>query len=89
MSNYEVVVLGCINFFYYKDMVKKLCFLNVSIIDGNIGIVKNLKRILKEMNLLNEGNGSIIFYNLGIRVEDKVGVYRYNMLFKRMDSINE
>ena len=40
------------------------------------------------MNLLNEGNGSITFYNSGIIVEDKAGLDRYNRLFKRLDSIN-
>lgn len=50
---------------------------------------KNLKRILKEMNLLNEGHGNITFYNSGIRVEDKAVLDKYNRLFERMDNINE
>lgn len=89
LSNYEAVVLGCTHFSYYKDMVRKLFPSNVSIIDGNIGTAKNLKRMLKEMNSLNEGNGNITFYNSGIIVDDKAGLDRYDRLFKRLDSINE
>lgn len=70
-------------------MVRKLVPSNVSIIDGNIGTAKNLKRILKEMNLLNEGHGNITFYNSGIRVEDKAVLDKYNRLFERLDNINE
>lgn len=89
LSNYEAIVLGCTHFSYYKDMVKNLFPSDVSIIDGNIGTAKNLKRILKEMNLLNEGSGKITFYNSGIRVDNKLELDRYNRLFKRLDSINE
>lgn len=89
LNNYEAIVLGCTHFSYYKDMVRKLVPSNVSIIDGNIGTAKNLKRILKEMNLLNEGHGNITFYNSGIRVEDKAELDRYSRLFERMDNINE
>lgn len=89
LNNYEAIVLGCTHFSYYKDMVKKLFPSDVSIIDGNIGTAKNLKRILKEMNLLNEGNGGITFYNSGFKAEDKAELDKYSKLFKRLDSINE
>lgn len=88
LNNYEAIVLGCTHFSYYKDMVRKLFPSDVSIIDGNIGTAKNLKRILKEMNSLNEGNGDITFYNSGVKVEDKAELDKYDRLFKRLDSIN-
>ncbi|APM37981.1 glutamate racemase [Clostridium kluyveri] len=89
LSNYETIVLGCTHFSYYKDMFRKLLPSHVNIIDGNIGTAKNLKRILKEMNSLNEGNGSITFYNSGFKIEDKAELDKYNRLFKRLDTINE
>lgn len=88
LSNYEAIVLGCTHFSYYKDMVRKLFSTSVNIIDGNIGTAKNLQRILNEMNLLNEGNGNITFYNSGVKVDDEEGLDRYKILFKRLDKIN-
>ncbi|MBL4930803.1 glutamate racemase [Clostridium paridis] len=89
MKNYETIVLGCTHFSYYKDMFKKLVQPHVNIIDGNYGTANNLKRILKEMNSLNDGNGDISFYNSGVKVEDKIELARYDKLFKRLHDINE
>lgn len=89
LSNYETVVLGCTHFSYFKDMFRTLFPSHVNIIDGNIGTAKNLKRILKEMNSLNEGNGNITLYNSGCKIEDKAELDKYNRLFKRLDTINE
>ncbi|MDS0527676.1 glutamate racemase [Clostridium sp. SHJSY1] len=87
LSNYGTIVLGCTHFSYYKDMFRKLFSSNVNIIDGNYGTAKNLKRILREKNLLNEGSGNITFYNTGLKVEDKAELDKYNRLFKRLDII--
>lgn len=57
-------------------------------IDGNIGTVKNLKWTLEKKKSLNEGNGNIIFYNSGVKVEDKTKLNNYSKLFKRLDEIN-
>lgn len=89
LHNYETVVLGCTHFSFYKDMFRKLLPSYVNIIDGNIGTVKNLKRILEEMNTLNEGSGNITFYNSGTKIEDKSKLDNYRKLFKRLDVINE
>jgi len=89
LRKYDTVVLGCTHFPYYKDMFRKLLPQHVSIIDGNNGTIKNLKRILEEMNSLNEGNGCITFYNSGSKIEDKSELDKYNRLFKRLDIINE
>ncbi|WP_010246426.1 glutamate racemase [Acetivibrio cellulolyticus] len=88
-NNYETIVLGCTHFSYFKDMFRKLALSHIKVIDGNIGTANNLKRILKEMNSLNEGNGSITFYNSGFKIQDKAGLDKYNRLFKRLDTINE
>ncbi|WP_055669707.1 glutamate racemase [Desnuesiella massiliensis] len=89
LNNYETLVLGCTHFSYYKDMFRKLLPSHVNIIDGNIGTAKNLERILKEMNLLNKGNGSITFFNSGFKVEDKNELDKYNILLKGLDAINK
>lgn len=88
LNNFETIVLGCTHFSFYKNMFEKLFPSNINIIDGNIGTVKNLERTLKEMNSLNEGNGSITFFNSGFKIEDKTKLDKYNELFKILDSIN-
>ncbi len=89
LCNYETIVLGCTHFPYYKDMFRKLLPPEVSIIDGSIGTVKNLKRILEEKDLLKEGNGSITFYHSGLKVEDNIILDKYIGLLKRLDTINK
>lgn len=88
LSRYETTVLGCTHFPFYKNMFRKLLPPYVSIIDGNIGTVKNLKRILTERNSLNEGSGNIVFYDSGLKVEDKTKLDKYKGLFKKLDAIN-
>lgn len=89
LSKYETIVLGCTHFSYYKDMFRRLFSSHINIIDGNIGTAKNLKRILEERNSLNEGNGNIIYYNSGCKVDNKAKLYEYSKLFKRLDFVNE
>lgn len=89
VNSYEAIVLGCTHFSFYKDMFRKLFPPDTSIIDGNRGTVKNLKRTLGEMNALNEGNGNIVFYNSDCRVEDKTKLDQYSRLFRRLDAISE
>ncbi|WP_454054092.1 glutamate racemase [Clostridium sp. Marseille-Q7071] len=88
LNNYETIVLGCTHFSFYKNVFKKLLPSNTNIIDGNIGTVKNLKRTLKEMNSLNEGNGNVTFFNSGFKIEDKTKLDKYSKLFKILDDIN-
>jgi glutamate racemase len=88
LNDYNAIVLGCTHFLFYKDMFKKLLPAHINIIDGNIGTVKNLSRILSEMNSINEGSGNIVYYNSGIKIEDKINLDKYRQLFKRLDVIN-
>ncbi len=85
LSNYGTVVLGCTHFTFFKDMIKKLLPEDVDIIDGNMGTVNNLRRILEEMNLLDGGNGNIDFYNSGVRVEEQEKLRQYKDLLKQLD----
>lgn len=89
LNNYETIVLGCTHFSFYKNIFRKILSSDTDIIDGNIGTARNLKRILGEMNSLNEGSGNITFYNSGLKVEDKVKLDKYKELFKELDTINE
>ncbi len=89
LNNYETIVLGCTHFSFFKDMFRKILPSQVDIIDGNLGTAKNLKRILKESNSLNERKGSITFYSSGFKVEDNAELDKYKRLLERLDTINE
>ncbi|WP_406242474.1 glutamate racemase [Tissierella carlieri] len=89
LNNYETIVLGCTHFSFYKDIFRKILPADTDIIDGNIGTVKHLKRILEKMDAINEGDGNIIFYNSGRKVENKEKLANYGELFKRLDIINK
>ncbi len=86
-GDYEAVVLGCTHFIFYRDMFRKLFPPETEIIDGNLGTVKNLRRILTEKSLLNGGSGDVVFYNSGVRVEDSEILDGYKKLFERLDGI--
>lgn len=86
LTQYGTIVLGCTHFPFFKDGFRKILPPGVEIIDGNMGTVKNLKRILKENNLLNDGSGQVVFYNSG-KEADGYQVERLNRFFKRLKDI--
>lgn len=88
LKKYKTIVLGCTHFPFFKDMFRKVLPAQIDMIDGNMGTVKNLKRILEDRNLLNDGNGNIVFYNSGHMVNDKDKLNLYDSLLQRLDKIN-
>ncbi len=84
-NEYGTVVLGCTHFPFYKDFFRKLLPPSVNIIDGSAGTANNLKRILTDMNSLEEGKGTIVFYHSGVEVTDKSALKNYRNLIRRMD----
>lgn len=85
---YKTIVLGCTHFSYYKDMFRKILPPAINIIDGNTGTINNLKRILEQNNIINEGNGDITFYNSGLEINNSEKADKYKHLFKTLDKIN-
>lgn len=63
LSGIKNVVLGCTHFIFYKEYLKGILGDDIEIIDGNLGTAKNLLNVLKNNSLLNEGLGSVEFYN--------------------------
>lgn len=53
-DNIAAVVLGCTHFIFLKDILFDYFKSKPLLIDGNLGTVNNLKRILKNQNLLND-----------------------------------
>ena len=59
------VVLGCTHYPFVKDTIAKIVGDNVAIIDGGEGTAREIKRRLKEKDLLTDREevGSITIYN--------------------------
>lgn len=58
----DAVVLGCTHYSLIKEEIKKV-LPNAIILDGNIGVSREVKRILEDKNLLNSNGGNIIIQN--------------------------
>lgn len=88
MMNYGAVVLGCTHYPFFKGLFARLLPKDILIVDGNLGTVKNLKRILTQNNNKPEGTGQIDFYQSGVKIEDMDVVRRYYGLMERLDRMD-
>lgn len=62
LKTIDSIVLGCTHFVFYRKYFNNL-FNHINIIDGNLGTCKQLKRILREKNALNDEEGSVEILN--------------------------
>ena len=53
-ASVSTVVLGCTHFLFLKDALQQVFPAGVTFIDGNLGTVRQLKRVLAEHDLLRE-----------------------------------
>lgn len=84
LSEYGTVVLGCTHFPLFKDAFRSLLLEDTDIIDGSLGTVNNLKRILEGKGELSDGKGSVKYYNSGKLSEDRE---KYEFLLSRIERI--
>lgn len=61
----DAAVLGCTHYVFLKDAIAR-ALPGVPLVDGNEGTARQLKRVLEEKGLLNDGNtGSVRLYTSG------------------------
>lgn len=66
LDRYGTVVLGCTHFPFFKDSFLKLFPECTDIIDGSVGTVKYLKKILEEKHMISQlGWGEVEFFSSG------------------------
>lgn len=66
LKQYGTVVLGCTHFPFYKSTFRMLFSPGIHIIDGNLGTVNYLKKILAEKKLRSDsGRGDVVYYSSG------------------------
>lgn len=77
LSRYGAVVLGCTHFIYFERHIRELFPPDTALINGNLGTVRNLQRILAERGLDCAGTGAVEFFRSGEKVGDLTGVWEY------------
>jgi glutamate racemase len=83
IASYGTIVLGCTHFLYFRDILQKYIPHDISIIDGNLGTINNLKRILSESNKIDEGSGKVTFYISGNKVENEEELLKFQLLLEK------
>lgn len=87
LKQYGTIVLGCTHFPYFERSIKKLFLEEVDIISGSIGTAKNLSRILKARNEIDDGTGDIKYFKSGYQVEDQFTLSHYQELLIMLDEL--
>ncbi len=85
LEAYGELVLGCTHFNYFKDSFAKLLPKSVRMIDGSIGTVNQLKRILEQKNQLEENEGAIRYFASGRELTAEEDLRRMKMLHERLE----
>ncbi|SHI99857.1 glutamate racemase [Dethiosulfatibacter aminovorans DSM 17477] len=65
LEEFSAIVLGCTHFVYFKNILEKMVPENISVIDGNLGTISHLIKILKENDKYVESVGSVEYYVSG------------------------
>ena len=61
----DAVVLGCTHFVFLRPILKNILPQTVSVLDGNEGTARQLRRVLAGKDLLSDGPGSVILETSG------------------------
>ena len=85
LENYGELVLGCTHFNYFKDTFAKLLPSGVKMIDGSVGTVNHLKRILEQRKQLEENEGKIRYFASGRELILTEELNRMDALHERLE----
>jgi len=59
LTKVDAVVLGCTHYVFLRPILKDILPDNVSVLDGNLGTARQLRRVLAANDLLADGQGSV------------------------------
>lgn len=65
LTKVDAVVLGCTHYVFLRPVLKEILPENVSVLDGNEGTARQLRRVLTANNLLADGQGSVTLETSG------------------------
>ncbi len=87
-SQYSALVLGCTHFNYFKDTMRELLPPSVSILDGNEGTVRELRRRMAEQGIEEEkGKPHVTYYYSGREVCDPEELSRIDTAMRRLAEV--
>lgn len=90
LDEYSEFVLGCTHFNYFKDSYKKILPKGIHLIDGCEGTVKQLERVLKSANKIeNNDNPNVTYYLSGRKVTKNEELNKFYQLHKRLDGMRK
>lgn len=76
----SAVVLGCTHYPFIKEALIKVINADIAVIDGSVGTVRQLKRVLEQRNLLNKSNEKGNVKILNSKEEDRLIKLSYDLL---------
>jgi glutamate racemase len=91
LDKYGELVLGCTHFNYFKDSLRKLLPQNVRLIDGSVGTVNQLARVLG-ITLQNAGyinDSNVDYYYSGRQITDLKELEHIQGLHKRLEEMRD
>ncbi len=65
LTKVDAIVLGCTHYVFLRPILKEILPDGVSVLDGNEGTARQLRRVLTERNLLSAGEGSVTLETSG------------------------
>ena len=65
LTKVDAVVLGCTHYVFLRPILKEILPENVSVLDGNVGTARQLRRVLTAKDLLSDGPGSVTLETSG------------------------
>lgn len=87
LEEYGELVLGCTHFNYFKDSFRKLLPSHVRMIDGSVGTINQLKRILENKEQLEKNEGSVRYFASGREWIEEWDLKRMEMLHERLENM--
>ncbi len=87
LGEYSALILGCTHFNYFKDTYRRIFPKDVAFIDGSVGTVNYLKRILEDKGLLETNQGTVEYYTSGRRITDCEQLQRMELLHKKLEQM--
>ncbi len=85
LEDYGELVLGCTHFNYFKDQFRRILPSGVQMIDGSIGTVNQLQRILAGCELLEENKGEVRYFASGRELTDLQDLERMQRLHEHLE----
>ncbi len=65
LTKVDAIVLGCTHYVFLRPILKDVLPANVSVLDGNEGTARQLRRVLTDRGLLSSGEGSVTLETSG------------------------